>query len=73
MGDRTGWVVSGADLVLAVTAGAVWAVMMPIVYWERLLDPTDVRVRPLWAPSIEGGGDATGGDVVHVAGDAHLG
>ena len=31
------------------------------------------RENPLWVPGVDGGGDASGGDVVHVAGDAHLG
>jgi SAM-dependent methyltransferase len=30
------------------------------------------RENPLWVPGVDGGGDASGGDVVHVAGDTHL-
>jgi len=30
------------------------------------------RTRPLGVPGVNGRGDASGGDVVHVAGDAHL-
>ena len=30
------------------------------------------RTRPLGVPGVKSGGDASGGDVVHVAGDAHL-
>jgi hypothetical protein len=29
--------------------------------------------RPLWVPGVQRGGEASGGDVVHVAGDADFG
>jgi hypothetical protein len=47
---------------------------------ERTETPTTVKRgngsgadHSLWVPSVERGGDVSGGDVIDVAGDAHLG